>query len=163
MSCVPWQSLQAAAPLVVEARRAGACTLVSYCAAAASWQVAHSTGASFSACGKSVVFARSAWQPTHAIPDWPWIEAPNLSARPRSSDPLAPVADGSPWQARQSSLVGGFGGGVRLRGGGRKQQPGRTATSALRKPYFAPGFVPALISSMFLTPSPSESSASSAA
>ena len=60
MSWLPWQSTQAAAERLPPGRRACACTPVSYAATAASWQVAHCAGFSFSACGHSASAARSA-------------------------------------------------------------------------------------------------------
>ena len=65
-------------------------------------------GASFSACGKSVVFARSAWQSTQASPASPWTEAANFCLETKTDRPSPRLASASPWHVRQSSLVGGL-------------------------------------------------------
>ena len=72
--------------------------------------------------GSSVIAARSRWQSTHDRPDCPWIEAAKASGFTATERPLAPVADGSPWHARQSSLVGGLASCCASTGGAARQQ-----------------------------------------
>ena len=72
----------------------------------ASWQAAQSTGFSFSLCGKSDVFARSAWQSTQETPAWPCTDAANFFSATKTLRPSARLASASPWQAWQSSFVG---------------------------------------------------------
>src|SRR5512137_2685723 len=63
ISCEPWQSTQLAAT-ALPPLRAAPCTVPAYSLPALSWQVAQSTGFSFSACG-SLSTETSAWQSVH--------------------------------------------------------------------------------------------------
>src|SRR4051812_48817559 len=101
-----------------------------YFDAISSWHDPQLTRASDALCGNSSVFARSAWQSTHAI--GPCVDWSNSFASTAIALPSSRLAPASPWQARQSSFAGGLGAGCAAAGPAKSQAAARATIVVVR-------------------------------